>query len=111
MSDNLDNFNKNTILIKDWIKESDNGVLLQIHVIPNASKSEISGEHNGKLKIKISSPPVDGSANKELINFFSKKFKISKSKINIKMGEKGRDKTIFIKDAKINSINSILEGA
>ena len=85
----------------NWAKDSKEGVIIELHIIPNAKKNEILGEYNNKLKIKISSPPVEGNANKEIIKFLSKILKINKSKIKIISGEKNRDKKIAIE-----SINS-----
>ncbi|WP_198021095.1 DUF167 domain-containing protein [Francisella frigiditurris] len=78
---------------------------MSVYIQPNSSKSEICGEHDGALKIKIASPAVDGKANKELINFLAKYFKLKKSLINIKRGEISRHKVleIFLEKEDINS--------
>ena len=83
---------------------------INVHITPNAKKSEVLGEEHdlsrfdsarrvgGKtLKIKISAPPVEGKANKELVNILSKHFKVSKSKISVVSGHKSRNKIIEIK--------------
>ena len=94
----------------DWLEETKQGVTIDLHVIPNARKSEIVGIHNDKLKIKISSPPVDGSANKEIVKFFSKKLKISKSNIYIISGEKSRDKRLLINDITMDKVRNSIGG-
>jgi len=93
-----------------WIKEYDNGIIINLHVIPNAKKNEIVGEHNNKLKIKIISPPVEGSANKEIIKFLSKKLKINKSKITILAGEKNREKRISLENINKEEFYKIFGG-
>jgi len=70
-------------------------------ITPNAKKSEIAGEQldifgNKVLKIKIAAPPIEGKANKELIDFLAKHFKVSKSQIKILRGETSREKLIEI---------------
>ena len=45
---------------------------------------------------RVSSPPVDGKANKELIEFLSKLLSIRKSDISIIKGETGRSKLLSI---------------
>ena len=59
-------------------------------------KSEIVGEHDGALKGRIASPPVDGAANAELIKLFAKKFRVAKSDITIVSGETSKNKRIKI---------------
>ena len=66
---------------------------VSVKVIPRSSKNKIIWE-NDILKVKLTSPPVEGKANKELIRFLSKVFKIPKSEIRIVRGEKSRKKII-----------------
>uniref|UniRef100_A0A7C4M1H2 UPF0235 protein ENT43_00945 n=1 Tax=candidate division CPR3 bacterium TaxID=2268181 RepID=A0A7C4M1H2_UNCC3 len=75
---------------------------LNIKITPNAKKTEIVGEDitlfgDKVLKIKVATPPVEGKANKELIDFLSSHFKVSKSSIKIMVGDKSRNKIIEIK--------------
>lgn len=76
--------------------ETTNAVTFSIRAIPRASRSEIVGEHDGALKVKLASPPVDGAANAELIRLFAKKFGVSKSDIEIVSGETSKNKRIKI---------------
>jgi uncharacterized protein len=76
---------------------------LNIHITPNAKKSEVLGEiidlFGGKtLKVKVAAPPLEGKANKELINILSEHFKVPKSKISILHGEKSRNKIVEIRN-------------
>jgi len=86
----------------------DNGfVTFKVKAQPNSSKNKIAGIYGDSIKINIQAPAVDGSANKELIKFLSKSFKIPKSDIILK-GETSKQKyitmplndkvKIFIKD-------------
>jgi len=62
------------------------------------------------FKIKITAQPIDGKANKCLIEFLSKTFKIPKSSIEIVKGETSKEKTILFKDLneeKINCLNAV----
>lgn len=82
----------------DFCKEthSSKGVLISLHILPRGKKTEIIGIHGSSLKVKVSAPPSDGKANDELISFFSKEFKIAKSKIYIKYGEFSKQKVLEI---------------
>lgn len=68
--------------------------LLSIHVVPNASKTEIIGWHAGALKIRLAAPPVDGKANEVLCRFLGKMFGIAPSLIEIERGGASKKKRI-----------------
>ena len=42
-------------------------ILLFCHLQPGARKTEFAGLHDGRIKIRINAPPVDGKANLLLI--------------------------------------------
>lgn len=76
------------------IKQTDQGVIVNIKISPNAKKNEIINE--GEIsKIKITAQPIDGKANKCLIEYLSKEFKIPKTYIKILKGETSKEKTIL----------------
>ncbi len=65
-------------------------------IIPKSSRNEIVREESGLVKIKVTSPPVDGKANKAVIDLLSKQLKVSKKDIHIISGEKSRNKKIRV---------------
>ncbi|MFA6472803.1 MAG: DUF167 domain-containing protein [Candidatus Latescibacterota bacterium] len=68
-----------------------------IRLIPNASRNEVAGRiEDGRFKVKVQSPPVEGAANKQLIVFLAGFLRVSKSRVRIISGEKSRDKVIEI---------------
>ncbi len=69
--------------------------IIEVRVVPNAKRNEIKDEE-GKFKVYITAPPVDGKANKLLIEILAKHLGVKKSHINIIKGEKSRDKIIQI---------------
>jgi uncharacterized protein (TIGR00251 family) len=70
--------------------------VVEISAQPGAKKSEIVGVVEGALKIKIQSPPVDGAANKKLIEFMASLLDIRKSGVEILNGEKSRKKKVVL---------------
>lgn len=72
-------------------------VVFKVQVVPRSSRSEVVGEHNGSLRIKIAAPPVDGAANDELIRVLAKTFNVSRSAVTIVSGQTGKVKQISIK--------------
>ena len=63
--------------------KSDTLLIVDVYVQPGAKVSQIIGKHGERLKIKISSPPVDGKANQAVIEFFAKLFNLAKRDVNI----------------------------
>ena len=86
-----------------------NGIEIRVKVLPKSSRSEIAGEIEGRLKLKLNSPPVEGAANKELIKLLSKKLRIAKSSLSIINGERSRLKTIFALTADTKSLEAKLD--
>jgi uncharacterized protein (TIGR00251 family) len=68
---------------------------VNIKIIPNAKKEEIK-EEEGRLKVYVRAPAVEGKANKALIDLLAVYFKIKKKDIVIIKGELSRDKVISI---------------
>jgi hypothetical protein len=90
------------------IKETKNGVILRIHVVPKSAKSEISGVQDDALKLKITSPPVEGKANEACIKFLSDILGVRKAQVKIVSGHKSRKKTIAIEGIGKKDIEDII---
>jgi uncharacterized protein len=71
-----------------------NGVHLLVRLTPKAKKDEVGTVHDGRLKISVTSPPIDGRANEHLVKLLSKALKIPKRDIKIASGETSRDKAL-----------------
>ncbi|NPA50157.1 MAG: YggU family protein [Epsilonproteobacteria bacterium] len=79
------------------IDDSGEYIYLKIKAQPSSSKSEISSLYgDDAIKIRLAAPAVDGAANKELIKFLSKFFKVPKSKIEIIKGKSSKIKEVKI---------------
>ena len=84
-------------------------MIFTVRVIPWASKSEIVGEYDEALKVKLSAPPVDGAANKELIKLLSEAFGVSKREVSILKGETSKTKTVLVLNASEQVIENLLK--
>jgi len=78
------------------LKQTEEGIIANIKIVPNSSKNDIVLE-NEFVKVKITAQPIEGKANKALIEFLSKKFKIPKTSIEIVKGETTKEKTLLFK--------------
>lgn len=63
---------------------------------PGASQTEVVGTHDGKPKIRLKAPPVDGAANKALIAFLPDRCGVPRSAIRIESGMRGRIKRVAV---------------
>lgn len=84
--------------------EKDGNLIFNVRVVPRASKSEIVGDLDGVLKVRIAAPPVDGAANEELIKVLAKKFSVSKSAVEILSGQTSKTKQIKIVGGKASNL-------
>jgi uncharacterized protein len=80
----------------DFFRWENDDLLISIKVQPRASKDELAEILGDSLKVRITAPPVDGAANKHLIAFLAKVFKVSKSQVTLISGETGRDKRLRV---------------
>lgn len=90
--------------------EKEGFVLLNIRVVPRASRSEIVGEHDGALRVRIASPPVDGAANAEVVKLLAKTLGVAKSEVEIVSGQMSKTKQIRINGVTAAEIRKILDG-
>lgn len=82
----------------DWAVQRDGGVVLAVLVQPRASKNQLCGVQGEELKVRLTSPPVDGAANKLCREFFAKLLRCSKSNVSLISGHKSRHKRLLIED-------------
>ena len=92
----------------EFLRETKEGTLLLIHVQPKAKKNTVEGvdEWRGRLRVKIKAPPVEGKANKEVVNFFSKLFG---AEVEIVRGETGREKDLLVRGLSAEDVKKRLE--
>jgi uncharacterized protein len=80
-----------------WIQEVAGGVVLELLIQPRASRTRVVGEHDGRLKIQLAAPPVDGEANAALIEFLAKALDVPRRDIELLTGETGRRKRVRVR--------------
>ena len=69
---------------------------LFVRVQPNASRSQVVRFEEGVLHLRIAAPPVNGKANRELIDFLSRLLDLPRSALSIEKGHTGRLKTLAV---------------
>ena len=93
------------------IRETEEGLIINLKISPNSAKNDILKDESG-VKIKLTAQPIEGKANKALVEFLSKQLKIPKTSIEIIKGETSKEKTLLIKVSdsdKIADIKKLLD--
>lgn len=73
------------------------GVELLVLVQPRASRTKVVGPHDGRLKIALAAPPVDGEANAALIAFVSERCEVRKADVELLDGDTSRRKRLLVR--------------
>lgn len=82
-----------------------------VRVQPRASRSEVAGELDGALKVRLAAPPVDGEANEELVRFLAKLFAVSRQRVSIFSGLTSKNKLIRVEGMTADNGEKILQDA
>lgn len=95
---------------KDYKKAvKEDSFTLDVLIQPRSSRDGIEGFHDGRLKVKISAPPVDGKANERLTEVVADAFGVPKSRVEIIKGRTSRQKTLRITGLSRESYDSLVE--
>lgn len=78
------------------IVEKPGSIEIAVRVVPRASRTEVVGEMDGAVKVRVSSPPVDGAANTEIVKLFAKLLGVSRSAVEMVSGQTSKTKRIRI---------------
>ncbi len=93
------------------INRTEKGISFEVKVLPRASREQIAGILDGKLKIKLTAPPVSGKANNALTKYLAKLLDINRNLIQITRGKTSTHKQILINDndiaVKLKNISTI----
>lgn len=94
-----------------YYTETDEGVILNVKAQPRSSRAGIDGVIGDAVKVRVKSAPVDGRANKELIETIADAMGLPKSSVVFKGGETSKTKRILLKGATASSVTSAVGAA
>lgn len=83
--------------------------IIEVRVVPRASRSEIVDLVDGVLKVRLTSPPVDGAANEELVKLLAKRLGIAKSYIEIISGSASRNKRVRVDGVSLDQMTDLMK--
>ncbi|MBA2524809.1 MAG: DUF167 domain-containing protein [Pyrinomonadaceae bacterium] len=88
--------------------ESRQGIVFKVQVVPRAARSEIVGEQNGNLRVRLAT--VDGAANEALIRTLAMAFKVSRRAVQITAGHTSKLKQVGITGAVPEALAALTRG-
>jgi len=83
--------------VGSWYTETPEGVILNVKAQPRSSRAGLDGLLGDAVKVRIRCAPVDGKANKELIETLADAFDLPKSSVVFKSGETSKTKRLLLK--------------
>ncbi len=92
-----------------YFTESPEGVILNVKAQPRSSKAGIDGLLGEAVKVRIRCAPVDGKANKELVETLADVFNIAKSAVVFKGGETSKTKRLLLRGVTAAQVRKIVE--
>jgi len=78
------------------IESTPGGVSIRVYVATRSSANRAIGEHDGALKVALTAPPVEGAANKALVEFLAKTLCVPKSAVTLVAGHTSRHKVVEV---------------
>ncbi len=90
--------------IPAWLHPQGDVLLADVLVSTRASRTRIMGVHDGRLKVQVAAPPVDGQANKALIRFLAETLDVPRAQLEIVGGHANRRKTVRLISVTIQKV-------
>jgi uncharacterized protein len=91
------------------LREHAGAVTLDVLVQPRASRARLGPLHDGRLKVSVTAPPVDGEANAAVIELFAKSLDVPRGSVEVIAGASSRRKTVRIATASPAAVRARLE--
>ena len=79
-----------------WLRESPEGVVLTLKVIPRSSVNAVAGPQSDALKLKVTAPPVDSAANAEVVRFLAEVLEVPRGAVQLLRGATSRHKQVRV---------------
>ena len=73
------------------------GVAIPVRVVPRAGRTALDGVVGGALRVRLAAPPVEGAANRALVEFLTGLLGVPQRDVTIARGERGRRKVVLVR--------------
>ena len=84
-------------------------VTIDILVQPRASRARIGPRHDGRIKVAVTAPPVDGEANAAVIELLARSLGVPRSAVAVIAGATSRRKTVRIEGVTADQVEGLVE--
>jgi len=78
------------------VQDVPGGVELSVFCQPKAARSALIGMHGGALKAKVKAPPVEGRANRALLDLLAGALSVPRGRVTLVSGEQSRNKRVRV---------------
>ena len=89
-----------------YYQETPEGTIINVKAAPRSSKAGLDGIVGDSLKVRVRCAPVDGKANKELLEVLAEAFDIPKSSVVFKSGETSKTKRLLLRGVSATDVQS-----
>jgi uncharacterized protein (TIGR00251 family) len=87
------------------------GVRFDVRVQPRASRSEVAGEQEGALRVRLAAPPVNGAANEALVELLADLLRVARRNVRIVSGAASRRKAVEVDGVTAGQVIALSEDA
>ena len=91
-----------------YFTETPEGTILNVKAQPRSSKTGVDGLIGDAVKVRVKCAPVDGKANKELVETLAEAFGLPKGKVVFKSGETSKQKRILLTGVSADMVKNVV---
>lgn len=88
--------------------ETSDGVVLNVRAQPRSSRAGLDSLMGDAVKVRLRAAPVDGKANKELVETLADAFGLPKARVVFKGGETSKTKRVLLVGLSAAAVDTIL---
>lgn len=92
------------------VEEREGSVRFRVRVVPRASRDEVVGLQGEALRVRLTAPPVEGAANRALVEFLARQLGVRKGQVCILSGEASREKVVAVGGVTAEEVRARLLG-
>ena len=92
-----------------YCQDTPEGAIVNVKAVPRSSKAGLDGVLGDAVKVRVRSAPVDGKANKELVEVLADAFSLPKASVTFKSGETSKTKRLLLRGVAAETVRKVIE--